>query len=137
MRNQYKVLSEKYNAINDVHTLNEENNNIEFVNDIFKYIKGITLEEAEELTHYVDTGFRKQHGFDPDGETIEEIYFQFVYVYGEENGLINKYGTDWISPKAEEKARKHVMQVMYNGSVGERKRQTALNKDNPGIEMDI
>ena len=137
MRNQYKLLSEKYNAINDVHTLNEENNNIEFVNDIFKYIKGITLEEAEELIHYVDTKLRRINGFHPDGETIEEIYFQFVWVYGEENGLIDRHGANWKSPADREKAKKHVMQEMYNACIGERKRLAALNKDNPGIEMDI
>ena len=131
------VLQEKYNAINDVHILNEETNNIEFVNDIFKYIKGITLEEAEELIHYVDTKLRRINGFHPDGETITEIYFQFAWIYGEDNGLIDTHGASWKSPADREKAKKHVMQEMYNACVGERKRLVALNKDNPGIEMDI
>jgi len=130
-----KVLQEKYNAINDVHILNEEKDNIEFVNDIFKYIKGITLEEAEELVHYADTTLRRINGFHPDGETITEIYLQFAWVYGEDNGLID--GSSWNSPTDREKAKKHVMQEIYNGCIGEKKRQAALNKDNPGIEMDI
>ena len=136
MRDQYKVLAEKYGELNH-HVHNQAGNNMEFVRDIFKFIEGATIDEAIELLHYVDTVFRKQHGFHPDGETVTEIYLHFVGVYGEENGL--KYNGSWINPEGREKARKHVMQVMYNGSVEEteKKRQAILNKDNPGIEMDI
>jgi hypothetical protein len=135
MRAQYKLLAEKYGTINATYPLNEDEDDMEFVNDIFKYIKGITLEEAEELVHFVDTTLRRINGFHPDGETITEIYREFVWVYGEENGLINP--DDWNNPEDEEIAKKHIMQQFYNVSVGERKRQAALNKDNPGIEMDI
>jgi len=137
MRNQYKILAEKYNSITTTHILNEENDHAEFINDIFKYLKGITLEEAEELVHYADTTFRKIYGFHPDEETIAEIYLQLAWVYGEDNGLIDRHGSGWNSLEASEKAKKHVMQEIYDGCIGERKRQAALNKDNPGIEMDI
>jgi hypothetical protein len=130
MKNQYKLLAEKYGTINATYPLNEDEDGMEFANDIFKYIKGITLEEAEELVHYVDTTLRRINGFHPDGETITEIYRQFVSVYREENGLID-------SPEGEEIAKEQIMQEMYNASVRERKRQAALNKGNPGIEMDI
>ena len=136
MKNQYKLLQEKYDEIN-LPAIKGAENDIKFVKDIFKFIEGITVEEAEELIHYVDTEFRKEHGFHPDGETITELYWQLVWVYGDSNGLIDRYGTNWISPNAEEKAKKHVIEKMYNGSVGKRKREAIFNKDNPGIEMDI
>ena len=60
-----------------------------------------------------------------------------MWVYGEENGLIDSHGTSWNSPEDREKAKKHVIKEMYNACVGERKRLAVLNKDNPGIEMDI
>jgi hypothetical protein len=97
----------------------------DLLDDISKYFPKMTEDDKKAIIEYA-ADVRIDYGFAPSGgETIDDIYHQLSWVYGEDNGLIN---TDDIS-----KANKHVIKQWYKGSKFYKKQKEvkkAISKNN-------
>ncbi len=98
MRNQYKVLAEKYSLINAAFSSLTGNFNTEGNQDLIRALHTYTpctTADIEALINWMNQTYRKELGFAPPSETSEtndDIFMQLVYVYAGDNGLLNKHG---------------------------------------------
>ena len=140
MRNQYKLLAEKYDIINDARrSLVTTNGPLvkvdpEDVPDVYKNNPHI-MANLDKIAKYFFTKVEPEFYEDYlNGDlTLGDIYIVRCEDYNEGEGL------DWM--EAEDKVNKYFLKAYKKWWVievkNEKKRQVALNKDNPGIEMDI
>ena len=99
-----------------IEQLGWEDNYTDLLNDISKYFPKMSEVDKKAIVEYAGTDVRKDYGFRPNGETIDDIYRQLVWVYGDNNGLIDSNGSDWNTDKAEQKAKSYIIKQWYNSS---------------------
>ena len=86
----------------------------DLLDDISKYFPKMTEDDKKAIIEYAGTDVRKEHGFHPNGETIDDIYHQLAWVYGEDNGLMGTH--DWNTVKGEQKAKSYIIKKWYTSS---------------------
>jgi len=134
MRNQYKILAEKYNLIKEA---SMEPLKHTFLVEIMLGYTALNKIEIPEFIDWADKIYRVELGFHPEGETLDEIAEQLVFVYGEDNGLLVK--GEWKNSQAKRAAESHVANMFYNAFVPLSKAGKALKKgsDEAGFDLDV
>jgi hypothetical protein len=145
MRNQYKILAEKYNLINEAFSSLTGNFNTEGSQDLIQALlkyTPCTAGDTQRIIDWMNHVYRKQLGFAPPDETSEtndDIFMQLVYVNAEENGLLDKANGDFILPNSLGNTVKAVAKQIYDEyikHIGVSKEITKGSEE-AGVNLDI
>lgn len=143
MRDQYKILAEKYNLIQESYsgylgTLKDYKGSSleEAITDILH----LSNHEADMFVKWIDTDLKvNEYGFHPQGESAAEVYSQIVGVQGEEEGLVDS-SLSFHSRNDERLIMTRVIKDWYRKFYPFikklRKQMTQQNKET-GINLDI
>ena len=147
MRNQYKVLAEKYNLINEAFSSLTGNFNTEGSQDLIQALlkyTPCTAGDTQRIIDWMNRVYREQLGFASPYETSrrtetnDEIFMHLVYVNAEENELLDRNG-DFILPNSLGNTVKAVAKQIYDEyikHIGVSKEITKGSRE-AGVNLDI